>query len=139
MSDDAPLKPGTIEYAAAAKQDFDDRLGRMKSAMRDGGADLLTVIFGCAYDNNEGVCFGMDGEPNALVNIMGIALVDLAERAHEKIRHAERFLPEKNRTPFARVMADVTRQLLFTIKTLSHDKKTEKPSSGIILPNSSDA
>ena len=127
-----PPLPGSVEYAAAAKQMLADRIDRTKDSMR-AGADLLSVIYGCAYDDREGMCFDMLGDRYDLMNLIAIAILQLATREYEERQKSERFLPVGNQMSFKAVAAGITRQILDAVKGASVDKKIEKPQ--IITPD----
>lgn len=133
----AQAEAGTQEFAASAHEGIVKRVERMKEQMGN-GADLLTIIWSVAYDNREGLIHGMDGEPNSVIETMAVGILKLADLMQERIASSEKFLPEKNRTPYVRIVSNIETQLMMALKHMTQDRINAEKDAHIIVPRMDD-
>lgn len=132
-------QPGSQEYAAAASEGVRKHIERIKAQMsQDGADDLLTILWSVAYENREGICVGVDGEPNSIVETMAVAILKLADSVQAKLLEKEQFLPDKQRTPYPRIVANIETQLMMALKHMTQDRINAEKESHIIVPRTDD-
>lgn len=126
MSEES-CQPGTQEFAAAAKTMADKQFARLVTELR-GNADLLTMIFSCSYDAQEGYCLGLQGDAKDIANTVALVIHHLAGIAYAKAQDKDRYLPAGERRTYRKMIVEVSKHIL-SVAYLLQGEEWDKPLS----------
>lgn len=130
-----PAKPGTSDFAIAAKLRFDEKMSEFKEEMGPALFDkYCAVSFVSTYDNDMGVCDASEGRTTGMMMLMATIVLRLAEVTQE----AQRFRPKRD--SMHKICAGIIHRLMQMIMVMVPASGDEGPQedakkdSGIIIP-----